>query len=183
LTDTSERFYAGLVTQLHEEQLNLPTEEQDHQPLAFLSGELKGAQQRWTIPEKEGHAIVDTVTRVDYLLLSHDEFSILSDYLNLTYIYNPLYADPTRARHFVHKLQRWTFKMSLFSHRMEHVMDELNYWTDLMTRWGVGCIAGSENKAQDGQPLCTVVHQPARLRYGGVSVEEGDSTIAAERCQ
>jgi hypothetical protein len=30
---------------------------------------------------------------------------------------------------------------------MEHVMGELNYWTDLMTRWGVGWIAGSENKA------------------------------------
>jgi hypothetical protein len=26
-------------------------------------------------------------------------------------------------------------------------MGELNYWTDLMTRWGVGWIAGSENKA------------------------------------
>jgi hypothetical protein len=30
---------------------------------------------------------------------------------------------------------------------MEHVMGELNYWTDLMTRWGVGWVAGSENKA------------------------------------
>jgi hypothetical protein len=30
---------------------------------------------------------------------------------------------------------------------MEHVMGELNYWTDLMTIWGVGWIAGSENKA------------------------------------
>jgi hypothetical protein len=27
-------------------------------------------------------------------------------------------------------------------------MGELNYWTDLMTRWGVGWVAGSENKAQ-----------------------------------
>jgi hypothetical protein len=37
--------------------------------------------------------------------------------------------------------------MSLFSYRMNHVMAELSYWTDLMTRWGVGWIAGSENKA------------------------------------
>jgi hypothetical protein len=27
------------------------------------------------------------------------------------------------------------------------VMNELNYWTDLMTRWGVGWIAGSKKKA------------------------------------
>jgi RNase H-like domain found in reverse transcriptase len=122
-------------------------EEQDHQPLAFLSGEFKGAQLRWTVPEKEGFAIVDTVTKVNYLLLSHDEFSILSDHLNLTYIYNPLSDDPTLARHVVQKLQRWALKISVFSYRMEHVMGELNYWTDLMTRWGVGWVAGSENKA------------------------------------
>jgi hypothetical protein len=84
---------------------------------------------------------------MDYILLSHDEFSILSDHLNLTYIYNTLSVDPTPARHVLHKLQRWTPKMSVFSYRMEHVMGELNYWTDLMTRWGVGCIAGSEHRA------------------------------------
>jgi hypothetical protein len=30
---------------------------------------------------------------------------------------------------------------------MEHVMGELNYWTEVMTRWGVGWIAGGENTA------------------------------------
>jgi hypothetical protein len=30
LTDASDRFYAGLVTEIHEEQLDLPMEEQDH---------------------------------------------------------------------------------------------------------------------------------------------------------
>jgi hypothetical protein len=138
LTDVSDRFYAGLVTQIDEEQLYLPMEVQDHQPLAFLSGEFKGAQLRWTVPEKEGFAIVDTMTKVDYLLLRHGEFSILSDHLNLTYIYNTLSADPTFARHVVHKLQRWALKMSVFSYRMKHVIGKLNYWTDLMTRWGVG---------------------------------------------
>jgi hypothetical protein len=38
------RVYAGLVTQIGMEQLDLAMEEQDHQPLAFLSGEVKGAQ-------------------------------------------------------------------------------------------------------------------------------------------
>jgi RNase H-like domain found in reverse transcriptase len=147
LPDACDRFYAGLVTQIHQEQLNLPIEDQYHQPLAFLSGEFKGAQQRWTVPEKEVFAIVDTVTKVDYLLLSHDEFSILSDHLNLTCIYNPLSAYPTLAPHVVHKLRRWALKMSVFSYRMEHVMGELNSWTDLMTRWGVGWVAGSDNKA------------------------------------
>jgi RNase H-like domain found in reverse transcriptase len=147
LTDASDHFYAGLVTQIDEDQLDLPMVQQHHQPLAFLSGEFNGAQLRWTVPVKEYFAIVDTLTKVDYLLLSHDEFSILSEHLNLTYIYNPLSADPTLARHVVHKFQRWALRMSVSSYRINHAIGELNYWTDLMTRWEVGWIAGSENKA------------------------------------
>jgi RNase H-like domain found in reverse transcriptase len=41
LTYASDHFYAGLVTQIDEEQLDLSMEKQDHQPLAFLSGEFK----------------------------------------------------------------------------------------------------------------------------------------------
>jgi hypothetical protein len=43
LTDVSDRFYAGLVTKIDEEHLDLPMKGQDYQPLAFLSGEFKGA--------------------------------------------------------------------------------------------------------------------------------------------
>jgi hypothetical protein len=46
MTDASNRFYAGLVIQIDEEQLDLPMEEQDHQTLALLTGEFKGAQLR-----------------------------------------------------------------------------------------------------------------------------------------
>jgi hypothetical protein len=133
-------------------------EEQDHQPLAFLSGEFKGAQLRWTVPEKDGFAIDDTVTEVNNLFLSHDEFSILSDHLNLTYIYNSFSADPILARHVAQKLQRWALKMSVFSYRMEHVMSELNYWTEIMTRWGERWVAGSENKAHGN--LSSLFAQP-----------------------
>jgi hypothetical protein len=47
----------------------------------------------------------------------------------------------------------------------------------------VGSRQGEQSAWQDRQPLCTAVHQPARLRYGGVSFEEEDTTGAAERCQ
>jgi hypothetical protein len=36
LTNASDRFNAGSVTQIDEDQLDLPAEEQDHQPLAFF---------------------------------------------------------------------------------------------------------------------------------------------------
>jgi RNase H-like domain found in reverse transcriptase len=41
LTDASDRFYAGLVTQIDEEQLDLPMEEHDHQPPAFCQASSK----------------------------------------------------------------------------------------------------------------------------------------------
>jgi hypothetical protein len=50
VTDTSHRFYAAFMTRIHEKQLDVPMEKRDHQPLAFLSGEFKVVQQRWTIP-------------------------------------------------------------------------------------------------------------------------------------
>jgi hypothetical protein len=40
LSDASDRFYAGSVTQIVEEQQDLPMKDQYHQPLAFLSGVL-----------------------------------------------------------------------------------------------------------------------------------------------
>jgi Integrase zinc binding domain len=47
----------------------------------------------------------------------------------------------------LHNLQRWALKTSVFSYRMKNVMGELNIWTDLIRRRGVGWIAGSEHKA------------------------------------
>jgi hypothetical protein len=38
LKNASDRFYAVLSIQIHEEQLDISMEEQDHQPLALLSG-------------------------------------------------------------------------------------------------------------------------------------------------
>jgi RNase H-like domain found in reverse transcriptase len=46
LMDASDRVYDGVVTQIREDQLDLPMKEQDHRPLAPLSGDFKSAQQR-----------------------------------------------------------------------------------------------------------------------------------------
>jgi hypothetical protein len=48
--------------------------------------------------------------------------------------------------------------MSVFSYRMEHVMGELNYWTDLMTRWRVLWKAGSEKNAHG--KMASIFAQP-----------------------
>jgi RNase H-like domain found in reverse transcriptase len=89
LTDTSDAFYSGMITQVPEHHLDLTVQDQKHQPLVFISGRFRGSQERWAIPEKEAFAVIETVTKHSYLLLASDQFSILSDHFNLKYMYDP----------------------------------------------------------------------------------------------
>jgi RNase H-like domain found in reverse transcriptase len=77
-TDASDAFYSGMITQVPEHHLDLAVQDQQHQPLAFTSGRFRGSQERWTIPEMEAFAVIETVTKHSYLLLASDQFSILS---------------------------------------------------------------------------------------------------------
>jgi hypothetical protein len=135
-TDASDAFYSGMITQVPEHHLDLPVQDQQHQPLAFTSGRFRGSQERWSIPEKEAFAVIETVTKHSYLLLAAEQFSILSDHFNLKYMYAPLSLDPSLARHTVSKIQRWALKLATYNYRIEHITGELNVWTDLLTRWG-----------------------------------------------
>lgn len=42
-TDSSDRYWSGVVTQTSEENLCLPVEDQRHEPLAFKDSAFKGA--------------------------------------------------------------------------------------------------------------------------------------------
>ena len=133
--DASEKFYGGMITQVAYADLDLPFAEQAHEPLGFISGSFTGSQTRWTIPEKEGFAVVQAVTGMEYLLMAASEFSIFSDHRNLKFIYNPHSVDPTLAKHTVHKLQRWALKLAVFCYEIEFIPGEENVWADMMSRW------------------------------------------------
>jgi hypothetical protein len=47
--------------------MNELVEDQTHHPLAFGSGALKGAAERWSMVEKEGFALVESLERFDFL--------------------------------------------------------------------------------------------------------------------
>jgi hypothetical protein len=126
LTDASDAFYSGMITQVPVHHLDLPVHDQQHQLLAFTSGRFRGSQERWTIPEKEAFAVIETVTKHSYLLLAAEQFTILSDHFNLKYMYAPLFLDPTLARHTVSKIQRWALKLATYNCRIERIAGELN---------------------------------------------------------
>jgi hypothetical protein len=95
-TEASDAFYSDIITQVTENHLDLPVHDQQHQPLAFTSGRFRGSQERWTVPEKEAFAVIETVTKNSYLLLAAEQLTILSDHFNLKYMYASLSLVPSQ---------------------------------------------------------------------------------------
>jgi RNase H-like domain found in reverse transcriptase len=155
-TDATDAFYSGMITQISEHHLDPPVQDQQHQPLALTSGRFRGSQERCTIPEKESFAVIETNS---YLLLAAEQCSILSGHFNLKYMYAPLSLDPSLARHSGSKIQRWALKLATYNYRIEHIAEELNVWTELLTRWGAAVTKTTSTPRKD-----------STLHYGAVFV-------------
>ncbi len=82
-TDASERHWCTLVTQVSMDNREKQVEDQDHEPLFFLSGTFSGAAERWSIVEKETFAIVETFRRVYCLLHRPTTMRILNTFLTM----------------------------------------------------------------------------------------------------
>lgn len=64
-TDASNRYWSGVVTQCEKKELDKPTHEQKHEPMAFLSSEFTRTEKNWSTFEKEGFAIFKTFSTLD----------------------------------------------------------------------------------------------------------------------
>eukprot|EP00171_Calliarthron_tuberculosum_P001247 IDg1247t1 len=135
-TDASDTHWASILTQVEKSQTSNPKEDQTHEPLCFLSGKFTGASYNWSMPEKEGFAIVESMCRLDYLTSGH-VVSIFTDHANLVYLYDPYGRNPGIARHTASKLMRWAIKLSGFRYVVEHIPGDKNVWADMLTRWVV----------------------------------------------
>ena len=63
-TDASDKYWSGVVTQISEEQLQFPLEEQQHEPLGFIGKAFSSTEERWTTCEKEGFAILKSFVKL-----------------------------------------------------------------------------------------------------------------------
>lgn len=140
------------LTQVPADQRRLEIEAQHHEPFCFLSGSFTGSSESWSVPEKEGFAIVESMCRLDYLVSGH-VVSICTDHANLVYIYDPYGKNPGIPRHTASKLMRWALKLSAFRYVVEHLPGERNVWADMLTRWAVGTNSGI--RALEHQPAIT----------------------------
>ena len=135
-TDASDTHWSGILTQVPSNQRDKAIDDQSHEPLCFLSGAFKGSSKNWSVPEKEGFAVVESMCRVDYLVMGR-EVSIYTDHANLVQLYDPYGKHPGIPRHTASKLMRWAIKLSAFRYVIEHLPGERNVWADMLTRWSV----------------------------------------------
>lgn len=135
-TDASDTHWSAILTQSPISQNRKPVEEQENEPLAFISGSFKGHSENWSVPGKEGFAIVEAMDRLNHLV-SGKTVSIYTDHANLLYIFDPLGSSPSIPRHTASKLTRWAIKLSTYRFEIEHVAGEKNVLADLLTRWAV----------------------------------------------
>ena len=135
-TDASETHWASILTQVPESQSKEDIEEQNHEPLCFLSGSFKSSSTNWSVPEKEGYAIVESMTSLDHIVMGR-EVNIFTDHANLVYLYDPQGRNPGMPRHTASKLMRWAMKLSAYRYVVEHLAGERNVWADMLTRWAV----------------------------------------------
>ncbi len=98
-------------------------EDQDYQPLLFLSGTFTGTASCWPFVEKEAYALIETVKRADYLLHGPRGFRLYTDHKNLRYIFNPKSVLAKVPKYTADKLQRWSLLLIGYKYRIDETTD------------------------------------------------------------
>jgi transposase InsO family protein len=134
-TDASDLHWGGVVTQCAPEELSKSVLEQEHQPLAFISGSFHGSQLKWPTVEQEAFAIMETCDRAVHLLQRAQPFNIFTDHRNLTFIFNPDVTIQDGRKQAAERIERWQIHMRGFNFRIHHVSGEDNVLADMISRW------------------------------------------------
>ena len=112
-TDASDTHWAATSTQVGTQDRQKHINEQSHEPLCFLSGDFSGSSTNWFVPEKEGYAVVEAMSKLDYIVMGR-EVNIFTEHANLVYLYDPYGRNPGVSRHTASKLMRWSLKLNAF---------------------------------------------------------------------
>lgn len=78
--------------------------------------------------QKEPHAIVSSVVRLDHILVSYTEFYVFTDHRTMLYMLSHSSFNANIALHDVHKEHRWSIRLAEFKFVVEHVPGENNVW-------------------------------------------------------
>ena len=132
--DASTAGWAVHVTQVPTYDEARSIQEQDHEPLAFLSGRFNAKQLTWSIVEKEAFAINEAITKVSHLLHRTKGFHLMTDHRNLTFLFHQDGFQKNTAD----RLLRIAHRLNNFRYRMYYTPGIHNLWADIGSRWGIG---------------------------------------------
>jgi transposase InsO family protein len=134
-TDASDKHWAGLVTQTEVCELEKPVAEQEHHPLAFLSGSFRDSSLNWATTEKEGYALVATMERCEHLVTRSHAVHVFTDHSNLTFLFDPTASGPCASKPASDRVERWRVIVGRFMYRIHHVPGEMHVAADMFSRW------------------------------------------------
>ena len=167
-TDASNKVWGAILTQVTVEDFESGSSPTlwAHEPFGFLSGQFRGAQLRWGIPDREGYAISISCEKFAHLLIRERGFVIFTDHRNLTYIFNPSGAVSNMAKPQADCLERWAMFLRCFSYNVVHIEGGNNVWADMLSRLGA---AGSsaladKKKSQEVQVVERAARATLRVR-------------------
>lgn len=72
---------------------------------------------------------------MDRLLLPEERTHIHTDHRNILFVFIAIVMESSTARHVISNPLRWGLHLSRFPYMMEHVLDDENIMSDIMTRW------------------------------------------------
>jgi transposase InsO family protein len=160
-TDASDKFWAGILTQVPHVDMDRPLAEQRHQLLACGSGRFRGATLRYSTVEKEAWAIIAMLDRV-YYMVSGFEVICFTDHRNLIVILSGRGSGVSAARQTSDRLARWRLRLDGYRLTIRHVPGEHNVWADMLSRWAASR-ADNTAAAVARANLAPVSHDPDSL--------------------
>lgn len=139
-----------------------PVEDWGHEPLAFLSGTFKGAQEGWATVDKEAFAFREGCERLEHFLHRRGGFEVHTDHRNLLYIFDPAGRSGAGLKKAtVGRLDRWAMLLREFNYTVRHIVGETNNWADMLSRWGATGAAAAEEREVNMRAVRVVI--PNRL--------------------
>ena len=136
-TDAFDLLWSGIVTQVPHGDLQKPHLEQQHSPLAFLSGRFNDTQLGWSVLEKEAYAVLATLERMHWVVATPEGFDLYTDHNDLVFLFDPLSIVPDLSQTTIRKVLRWAVRLSMYNYTCFHIKGAENVWADLLGRWSV----------------------------------------------
>ena len=133
--DASDTHWAGIATQVPNDDVHLPHQDKRHEPLAFLSGHFTDTQLRWSTLEKEAFSIMATIERMHWIASIPTGFDLYTDHNNLVFLFDPLSLAPDLSQSSLRKVIRWAVRLCIYNYACIHISGDDNVWADLLSRW------------------------------------------------